>query len=101
MPYLDVQNAGRARSPLGFGQDSVEQWTGIYQVGVTVPRDTGDRDQEVMTQKVLAAFPRGTNLTTSAGNYLTIEYSTVPGPVAFGDWSVMPVLIHWFVTEVP
>jgi hypothetical protein len=101
VPFFDVQMAGRARTPLGFGQDSVEQWTGIYQVGVMVPRDTGDRDQDILAAKVLAAFPRGLNLTTNNGNYLTIEYSTVPGPVAWGDWSLMPVQIHWFATELP
>lgn len=101
IPYLGVENAGRNKTPLGIGADGIIQWVGIYQVGVTVPRDAGTRSQEIWAQRVMNTFARGANLPTFGGNVLTIEYSTAPMPTAFGDWSILPVQIHWFATEAP
>lgn len=98
--YLSVAGAGRARQPVGFGADGVQQWTGLYNVGVFVPRDAGDREQDILAGKVLAAFPRGLNLPTAAGAVLIVEYSSVSTAVPFGDWSQLPVAVHWFATEI-
>jgi hypothetical protein len=99
--YLKPENAGRSRIPMGFGADSVQQWRGIYQVGVFVPRDSGDREQDNLASKILKAFPRGLSLQTNQGIFLIVEYSTAPSPVAFGDWVNLPASIHWFATEPP
>jgi hypothetical protein len=99
-PYCAVELAARARSPLGFGADGVQQWRGSLQVSVMFPRDTGTRDQAVMAQKVLDAFPRGLNLPLNGtGSPLIVEYSTAAPAVVFGDWSNLPVQISWFATE--
>lgn len=97
--YLQVQMAGRARTPLGFGADSVQQWTGTYQVSVFVPRDSGTREQDEIAQKVLNAFPRGLNLRTTNGGVVIVEYSSAASPDVFGDWSNLPTAVHWFVTD--
>lgn len=97
--YLGAEMAGRNRAPQGFGADGVQMWNGIYQVSVFVPRDSGDREQAIMANKVLAAFPRGLNLSLSGGKPLIIEYSSAPPPVVSNDWSLQPVLISWFATE--
>lgn len=97
--YLKVEMAGRSRRPVGFGADGVQQWTGIYQVGVFVPRDTGDREQDAIATKVLGAFPRGLNLTSNSGPTVIIEFASPAAAVVFGDWSNLPVQIFWFATE--
>jgi hypothetical protein len=96
--YLSVESAGRARTPLGFGADSVQQWAGIFQVSCFVPRDSGDREQDGIASKVLAAFPRGLTLPTEQGINLIVSFSTAPSPVSYGDWSNLPVAVHWFAT---
>lgn len=100
-PYLKPEISGRNRSPLGFGADAVQQWDGIYQVSIFVPRDTGERVQDGLAQKVIEAFPRGLNLPTSQGVNLIISHSTAAAPVPFGDWANLPVAIHWFLTQPP
>lgn len=98
--YLQVELAGRGRTPLGFGADSVQQWSGIYQISVYVGRDTGTREQDEIAQKVLNAFPRGLNLPTpNGGANVIVEYSTAASPEVFGDWSNLPIAIHWFATD--
>jgi hypothetical protein len=97
--YLAVEMAGRARTPIGFGADGVQQWSGIYQVSVFVPRDAGDREQDALVSKVLAAFPRGLNLPTPQNINLIVEYSSAPSPVVSADWSSVPTAVHWFATE--
>ena len=97
--YLQVQCAGRARAPLGFGADGVQQWTGLYQVSVYVPRDSGDREQDAIASKVLAAFPRGLNLATPQAITLTVTSSTAAPAEAFGDWSHLPATVNWFAIE--
>lgn len=99
VPYLKPECAGQARSPVGCGADGVQQWDGIYQVGVFVPRDSGDRQQSDIASQVLAAFARGLTLLTTNGLRVIISYSTSPAPIAFGDWVNLPVQIHWFATE--
>jgi hypothetical protein len=99
--YLKPENAGRARTPLGFGADAVQSWNGTYQVGVFVPRDSGEREQDTLANKVMEAFPRGLNLPTSQGVHVIISHSSAPAPVPFGDWSNLPVSIHWFATQPP
>ena len=100
-PYLKPEISGRNRSPLGFGADAVQQWDGIYQVSIFVLRDTGERVQDGLAQKVIEAFPRGLNLTTSQGANLIVSHSTATAPVPFGDWANLPVAIHWFLTQPP
>lgn len=99
--YLSVECAGRNRTPLGFGADCVQQWTGIFQVGVFVPRDSGTREQSNIASKILAAFPRGLNLPTPQGITLIVTASSAPAPVPSGDWSLLPTQISWFATEPP
>ena len=99
--YLKPESAGRMRSPLGFGADSVQQWQGVYQVGVFVPRDTGELEQERLASRVMAAFPRGMTLRTSQAIDVKISHSTAPAPVPFGDWSNLPVQVYWFAVEPP
>jgi len=97
--YIKPENAGRSRSPLGAGADGVMQWNGIYQVGVYVPRDTGERKQEELATQVMAAYPRGLTMVTSQGLKVIVTHSTAPAPVPYGDWSLLPVAVHWFATE--
>lgn len=97
--YIAPTCAGRGRSPLGFGADGVQQWNGTYQVSVFVPRDSGDREQSAIASKVLAAFPRGLTLLTTQAIRVIVSYSTAGIPVAFGDWSNLPVVVAWFATE--
>ncbi len=97
--YLSVANAGRARAPVGFGADGVQRWTGVYQVGVFAPRDSGDREQDGLASKVLAAFPRGLTLPNTRGSPVIVEFSSAATAVASGDWSQLPVSINWFATE--
>lgn len=101
VPYLKPELAARARTPVGFGADSVQQWTGAYQVGVFVPRDTGTRLQNELASQVLAAFPRGLTMQTPQGIWMTVTRGTVPVSVPFGDWLNVPVTIEWFATEPP
>lgn len=97
--YLSVECAGRSRTPLGFGADGVQQWAGVYQVGVFVPRDSGTREQSNIASKILAAFPRGLTLSTPQAINLIVTTSTAPAPVPSGDWSNLPIQISWFATE--
>jgi hypothetical protein len=97
--YLDVAMAGRARTPIGFGADGFQQWQGIYQVSVFVPRDTGTSEQDNIAAKVLAAFPRGLTLISATGVRLIVEYSSPTAINPFGDWSSLPIEIHWFGSE--
>lgn len=97
--YLKPEMAGRSRTPLGFGADAVQQWNGIYQVGVFVPRDTGNREQAELATKVMGAFPRGMSMTTTQGMIVYVSHTSAPAPVPFGDWSNLPVSVTWFATE--
>lgn len=97
--YIAPACTGRGRTPLGFGTDGVQMWQGTYQVSVFVPRDTGDREQNAIASKVLAAFSRGLTLQTAQGIRVIVSYSTAGIPVAFGDWSNLPVVVSWFATE--
>lgn len=99
--YLKPENGGRTRMPLGMGADGVQQWQGIYQVGVFAPRDTGELEQERLATKVMAAFPRGMTLSTVQAIDVKISHSTAPAPVPFGDWSNLPVSVYWFAVEPP
>lgn len=98
-PYLWVQNSGRQRTPLGFGADGVQQWTGMWQISAMVGRDSGTTAQAELAQKVLAAFPRGLNLPLRNGSPLIISGATAPVPIAFNDWSNQPVIVSWFALE--
>lgn len=99
--YLKPENGGRTRMPLGFGADGVQLWQGIYQVSVFAPRDTGELDQEKLATQVMAIFPRGMTLKTAQDIDVKISHSTAPAPVPFGDWSNLPVGVHWFAVEPP
>lgn len=101
LPYIKPELAARARRPVGFGADSVQQWDGTYQVGIFVPRDSGTRLQNIVASEILAAFPRGLALQTTEGLWMTVTRGTVPTPVPFGDWVNLPVLIDWFSFEPP
>jgi hypothetical protein len=100
--YLKPENAGRSRTPLGFGADGVQMWNGIYQIGVFAPRDAGEDEQEELASKVLEAIPRGLNLPTPDGSInIIVSHCTAAVPVPFGDWSNLPVSVTWFATETP
>lgn len=101
VPYLKPEMSGRARRPVGVGADSVQLWTGFYQVGVFVPRDTGTRLQNAIASQVIKAFPRGLSRQTPQGVELIVTNSTAPSPVPFADWVNLPVQIEWFATEPP
>jgi len=100
-PYLKPEKAGRARMPLGYGADAVQQWTGVWQVGVYVPRDSGEHEQARLAGAVMDAFPRGLTLTTPSGLRILVSHTSAPLPVPVGDWSSLPVQINWFATEPP
>jgi hypothetical protein len=100
-PYLKPEMAGRNRRPMGVGANSVQEWTGTYQVSVMVPRDTGTRLQNQLASAVIRAYRRGLSVTTPQGIVLYITASTVPAPVPFEDWINLPVQISWFAHEPP
>lgn len=100
-PYLKPEIAARLRTPLGFGADSVQEWTGTYQIGVFVSRDQGTRLQNQIASQLLRAFPRGLAMQTPQGVWLTIMRGTAPVPVSFGDWSNLPLQLDWFAHEPP
>src|SRR3954470_2680426 len=76
-PYLKPEMAARMRQPMGVGADSVQQWTGTYQISVMVPRDTGTRLQNQLASAVIRAYRRGLSVTTPQGVVLVITASTV------------------------
>lgn len=98
IPYLKPELAARVRTPVGFGADAVQQWTGTYQIGIFTPRDTGTRLQNQLASQILAAFPRGLALQTPDGVWMTVTRGTAPVPVPFGDWINLPVQLDWFAT---
>ncbi len=98
-PYLKPELAARDRRPIGFGADGVQEWTGTYQVGVFVARDSGTRLPNEIASSVLKAFPRGLSLQTAQGIWVIVTRGTVPVPVPFGDWVNTPVMIDWFAHE--
>src|SRR4051794_12599222 len=100
-PYLKPEMAARLRQPMGVGADTVQQWTGTYQISVMVPRDTGTRLQNELASAVIRAFRPGLAVTTPQGVVLVITASTVPAPVPFADWMNLPVQIQWFAHEPP
>lgn len=100
-PYLKPELAARARRPVGFGADAVQQWDGTFQIGVFVPRDQGTRLQNGIASQVLRVFHRGLAMRTPEGVWINISHGTAPVPVPFGDWVNLPVQIVWFATEPP
>lgn len=101
IPYVKPEMAARNRRPLGFGADAVQEWTGTFQIGVFVPRDSGTRLQNEIASQLLRAYPRGLAMQTPQGVWMTVTRSTVPAPVPFGDWVNLPVMIDWFAHEPP
>lgn len=99
--YLKPEFAGRARTPLGMGADAVQQWTGIFQIGVFVSRDTGEREQAELATKVMTAYPRGKTMVTPQGMRVIVSHTSAPAPVPFGDWSNLPLQVNWFATQPP
>ncbi len=87
------------RQPLGFGEDAVQEWTGTYQIGIFLPRDTGRRLGDQIASQLLALFPRGLDLQTTQGIWLIVTRGTVPVPVPSNDWILLPVIIDWFAHE--
>jgi hypothetical protein len=101
VPYLKPELAARARRPMGFGADAVQQWDGTFQIGVFVPRDSGTRLQNGIASQILRVFHRGLALRTPDGVWMTVSHGTAPVPVPFGDWVNLPLQIVWFATEPP
>jgi hypothetical protein len=100
-PYLRPEMAARLRRPMGVGADTVQEWTGTYQVSVMVPRDTGTRLQNEIASALLHAYPRGHSVTTPQGILVIIVSTTVPAAVPYADWINLPVQIAWFAHEPP
>jgi hypothetical protein len=101
VPFLKPEVSGRNRRPVGVGATGVQQWDGLYQIGVYVPRDSGTRLQNAIASALLGLFPRGLSMTTPQGIVMWVMASTAPVPVPFGDWVNLPVQIQWFATEPP
>ena len=100
-PYLLPRMAARSRRPMGVGADSVQEWTGIYQVGVIVPRDQGTRLENEIASSVLKAYRRGLTVETLQGIFVIVTASSAPPSQPFGDWVQLPVQINWFAHEPP
>lgn len=101
IPYLKPELAARARTPVGFGADSVQLWNGSYQIGVFTPRDLSSHLQDQIASAILRLYPRGLAMQTPQGVWMTVTRCTAPVSVPFGDWENLPVTIDWFATEPP
>ena len=99
VPFLKVEMSARVRRPLGLGADGVQEWTGSYQIGVYVQRDSGTRTSNEIASALLAAFPRGLALQTAQGIWVYVTEGSVPVPVPYGEWVMLPVQIDWFAHE--
>jgi hypothetical protein len=101
VPFIRAEMTARNRRPMGFGADCVQEWTGIYQIAIFVPRDGGTRLQNEIASKVLTAFPRGLTAVTPQGIVMIVTRSTTPSAVPWNDWINLPVQIEWFAHEPP
>lgn len=83
--------------PAGIGLGAYNFESGIYQVSVYAPPDTGRDDADVLAEKIRSAFKRGT-VVDGVTTRTRVETSWVgPANNSKDDgWYMLPVSIRWF-----
>jgi hypothetical protein len=83
-----------------IGVNGYDKIAGFYVVDVFGPLDEGYTAVKTMADLIIAAFPRGANLSLSNGNQITVETAGMtPLPQGGWDtskWYAVQVRIDWF-----
>lgn len=100
-PYLSSRMSGLDRIGVGAGRDGALRWTGIYQINVHYPTGAGLVPILTKVNAVMAAFRRGTTLTTSDNLSILCEAPRTAPRIEVAPWLTAPVMVPWFCYEMP
>lgn len=83
---------------ISLGVGATKQMTGLYQVDVIYPQDSGSAVAHAMADLVVAAFPIGARLTDGTTTVI-IEISSVMAAHPLLDFYYVPIQVQWSVYE--
>lgn len=98
-PYLGVRMSAMSRRPTGPGVNTVNEWSGKYQVSVWYPVGAGMQAVLTKVDELLAQFSRGTSVVTTDGLTVTFNTPTPTPAIQEGNWVHVPVILPWFAYE--
>lgn len=100
-PYVSTRMSGLDRIAVGAGQDGALRWTGIYQINVHYPTGAGLVPVLTKVSEIMAAFRRGTTITTSDNLSIRCEAPKTAPRIEVAPWLTAPVMVPWFCYEMP
>jgi uncharacterized protein DUF4128 len=89
-----------------LGASGYVRMNGLYAIDVLGPLDKGYTATKTLADNIIAAFVRGTDLTTSDGEKVTIENSFMSPNVTQGAWRMagfyaVQIQVRWFSFVLP
>lgn len=94
-PWQRVSLMANPTFPLGLGPGGIVQWSGILQVSLFYPQNTGPGAAETRAGLLLSHFSRGLGLTAGSIKVL-IEVGYVRQAIPEPSWYHVPVTIPWY-----
>lgn len=99
-PRLEGRMVSVTRRPVGPGGDTSIEWVGTYQVSVYFPINFGRGPVDDQVDLVMAHFPRGSTLSTTDGQSISILNPQPSRAVDMPAFVMVPVDIGWQSYEV-
>jgi hypothetical protein len=81
---------------LGSGANAMRLLTGLYQVDVFYPLDTGSSAARTLADTVVSTFPTGLRLTQGAVT-VAVEVASVMTAYSINKYYCVPVRVQWTV----
>jgi hypothetical protein len=84
-----------------LGADGYVKVNGLYAIDVMGPLDKGYTNTKALADNIVNAFVRGTNLSLSGGDFITIENAFMSPNVTQGAWRqagfyCVQVIVRWY-----
>jgi hypothetical protein len=98
-PYLDVTMSAQTQTNDGVGPTTYTRWSGIYTIVIYRPFGEGTQESTQWAEKIRLAFPRGLQLPVSP-NGANVLNTVINRASNDGLFTITPVSVYWFATEV-
>ena len=74
--------------------EGAQELTGIYQVLIAIPKNTGLADSATGEMDLLTKFSRGTAL-NFGGQVAEVDHTYIEGGFADGEWFIIPCSVYY------
>jgi|WetSurSiteA1Bulk_404760.scaffolds.fasta_scaffold248577_1 hypothetical protein len=95
-PYLEARFMPAETNMPVFGPDELRQYVGLFHINVVTNAGIGSGAASSLADSVVAAFPRGLQITAGEGPDVTIEKSWRSQAMEGDDRYVIPVSIRYW-----